>query len=38
MTTTTEALQAFLAAFNDHDLDRIMSFFTDDCVFESLVT
>jgi ketosteroid isomerase-like protein len=35
MTTTTEALQAFLAAFNDHDLDRIMSFFTDDCVFES---
>ena len=35
MTTTPEALQAFLAAFNEHDLDRIMSFFTDDCVFES---
>jgi ketosteroid isomerase-like protein len=32
---TTETLRAFLAAFNDHDLDRIMSFFTDDCVFDS---
>jgi ketosteroid isomerase-like protein len=35
MTTTTQALADFLAAFNDHDLDRIMSFFTDDCVFDS---
>jgi hypothetical protein len=35
MTTTSENLRAFLAAFNDHDLDRIMSFFTDDCVFDS---
>jgi steroid delta-isomerase-like uncharacterized protein len=32
---TTETLQAFLEAFNAHDLDRIMSFFADDCVFES---
>ncbi len=24
-----------LAAFNDHDLDRIMAFFSDDCVFDS---
>jgi hypothetical protein len=24
-----------VAAFNDHDLDRIMEFFTDDCVFDS---
>ena len=31
----TDALQAFLDAFNAHDLDRIMSFFADDCVFES---
>jgi ketosteroid isomerase-like protein len=23
------------AAFNAHDLDRIMSYFTDDCVFEA---
>jgi ketosteroid isomerase-like protein len=33
--TTYETLPAFLAAFNDHDLDRIMSYFTEDCVFES---
>lgn len=33
--TTRETLQAFLDAFNDHDLDRIMSHFTEDCVFES---
>ncbi len=32
---TPETLQAFLNAFNDHDLDRIMSFFAKDCVFES---
>lgn len=27
-------LQAFLDAFNAHDVDAIMSFFTDDCVFD----
>jgi ketosteroid isomerase-like protein len=27
-----EVLQAVVDAFNDHDLDRIMSFFADDCV------
>jgi ketosteroid isomerase-like protein len=32
---TSETLQAFVDAFNAHDLDRIMSFFSDDCVFES---
>ncbi|MFI7585463.1 nuclear transport factor 2 family protein [Spongisporangium articulatum] len=32
---TTDTLRAFLDAFNAHDLDRIMSFFADDCVFES---
>jgi steroid delta-isomerase-like uncharacterized protein len=26
-------LQEFLAAFNRHDLDAIMDFFADDCVF-----
>jgi ketosteroid isomerase-like protein len=26
-------LKRFLEAFNRHDLDAIMSFFTDDCVF-----
>lgn len=31
---TTDLLRAFLAAFNAHDLDAIMEFFTDDCVFE----
>jgi ketosteroid isomerase-like protein len=30
----TPSLQAFLDAFNAHDIDAIMSFFTDDCVFD----
>lgn len=30
-----DALEAVLAAFNDHDLDRIMSFFVDDCEFDT---
>jgi ketosteroid isomerase-like protein len=29
---TVETLEAFLDAFNRHDLDGIMSFFADDCV------
>lgn len=29
----TQLLQAFLDAFNRHDLDAIMEFFADDCVF-----
>ena len=35
--TETEAppLQALLDAFNAHDLDAIMSFFTDDCVVDT---
>ena len=28
-------LKSLLAAFNAHDLDEIMSFFTDDCVLHS---
>jgi ketosteroid isomerase-like protein len=28
---TAETLEAFLAAFNAHDLDAIMGFFADDC-------
>ena len=28
-------LEGMLDAFNRHDLDAIMSFFADDCVFES---
>ena len=28
-------LRNLLAAFNAHDLDRIMGFFTDDCVLET---
>ena len=38
MSTTdaaTPSLQAFLDAFNEHDVDAIMSFFTADCVFET---
>ena len=30
----TPSLQALLDAFNAHDIDAIMSFFTDDCVFD----
>ena len=32
--TATPPLQAFLDAFNAHDVDAIMSFFTEDCVFD----
>lgn len=32
---TVETLQAFAEAFNRHDLDAIMSFMTDDCVFDA---
>ncbi len=28
------ALQAFLDAFNAHDVDAVMSFFTEDCVLD----
>jgi steroid delta-isomerase-like uncharacterized protein len=31
---TTASLQAFLDAFNAHDVDGVMSFFTEDCVFD----
>ena len=31
---STAVLQAFLDAFNAHDVDAIMSFFTEDCVFD----
>ena len=30
---TVELLKGFLDAFNRHDLDAIMGFFADDCVF-----
>ena len=32
---TTEVLQAFADAWNRHDIDALMSFMSDDCVFES---
>ena len=31
---TVETLQRLLDAFNAHDLDAVMSFFTEDCVLE----
>lgn len=37
MTVTTDHLDAFANAFNRHDADAIMSFMTEDCVFESSV-
>ncbi|MEV1130429.1 nuclear transport factor 2 family protein [Agromyces sp. NPDC049794] len=30
---TREVLEGFLKAFNEHDLDAIMGYFADDCVF-----
>jgi steroid delta-isomerase-like uncharacterized protein len=32
---TIETLQAFADAWNRHDIDAIMSFMADDCVFEA---
>jgi steroid delta-isomerase-like uncharacterized protein len=32
---TPEFLQAFADAFNRHDVEAIMQFMTDDCIFES---
>jgi steroid delta-isomerase-like uncharacterized protein len=32
---TTEMLQAFADAWNRHDVDALMSFMTEDCVFEA---
>ncbi|MEO8577204.1 MAG: nuclear transport factor 2 family protein [Gemmatimonadales bacterium] len=32
---TTQILEAFADAWNRHDVDAIMSFMTDDCVFEA---
>ena len=34
MNITTETLQQILDAFNRHDLDAIMEFFSDDCSFD----
>jgi steroid delta-isomerase-like uncharacterized protein len=32
---TVETLQAFADAWNRHDIDALMSFMTEDCVFEA---
>ena len=32
---TTEMLQAFADAWNRHDVDALMTFMTEDCVFEA---
>lgn len=32
---TTDVLQAFADAWNRHDVDAILSFMTEDCIFES---
>jgi ketosteroid isomerase-like protein len=34
MTATVETLKQILEAFNRHDLDAIMEFFSDDCSFD----
>lgn len=35
VTATVEMLEAFADAWNRHDTDTLMSFMTDDCVFEA---
>ena len=35
MQATVEILQAFADAWNRHDIDALMSFMSDDCVFEA---
>ena len=35
MEATVETLQAFAHAWNRHDIDALMSFMSDDCVFEA---
>ena len=32
---TIDELRAYSEAWNDHDIDRIMDFMTEDCVFET---
>ena len=34
-TVSTATLEAFSAAWNRHDIDALMSFMTDDCVFQT---
>lgn len=34
-TVTAQTLQAFADAWNRHDIDALMSFMTEDCVFET---
>ncbi len=36
MRVTTETLQAFSDAWNAHDLERLMSFMADDCIFHAV--
>ena len=33
--TPSPSLEAFLDAFNAHDVDAVMSFFVEDCVFDT---
>jgi ketosteroid isomerase-like protein len=35
MAISLERLEEFLAAFNAHDVDAVMSFFTADCTFDT---
>ena len=34
-TVTVQTLEAFSAAWNRHDIEALMSFMTEDCVFET---
>ncbi|GAA2866183.1 nuclear transport factor 2 family protein [Pseudonocardia halophobica] len=35
MSVSIETLESIMKAFNTHDLDAIMEFFTDDCTFDT---
>jgi len=34
----TRILQDYVTSWNSHDVERLLSFFTDDCIYEDLAT
>jgi steroid delta-isomerase-like uncharacterized protein len=37
-TDVEKMMKDYMAAWNSHDVDKILSFFTDDCVYEDVAT
>ena len=36
MSANTDAIRSFIAAWNEIDLDRVMTYFKDDCVYHNM--